>query len=93
MSLVIYNPQLLPKLYEERPDSGLNISKILIEDGLLSNSLYMRPLFKDQIQFIVDTIKTDEESGFQKPFIFILRKMLSVLDLTVTRTKDARQFY
>lgn len=49
VSLVIFNPKLLPRLYQDRPDSGHNISKILLEDGLLSNSLYMRPLFKDQI--------------------------------------------
>lgn len=47
--LVIFNPQLLPRLYDERPDSGLNISQLLIEDGLLSTSLNMRPLFREQI--------------------------------------------
>lgn len=91
VTLLYYNPRLLPRVYEDA--HGLNVSKILLEDGLLSNALGIRPVFKDQIQFIVDNIKSDEESGFEQPYMFFLRKMLSMLDFTIEKVGGSRQYY
>lgn len=96
ISCIVFNQEILQSLYKPADEeslidtsaSGISITKVLIEDGLLSNNFGVRVLFKDSIKFLSVNLKST--SLTLQPVDFFLEKMLSKIDIVQGKHRESK---
>ncbi len=67
------------------------ITKILVQDGLLSANYGVRNQFRDHLKFMAESVKSHTLT--EQPFMFLLKVLLQINDVTANKAKESAQYY
>lgn len=71
--------------------NDLSFTKILVVDGLLSSNSLVRNVFKENLKFISESVRS--QALTEQPYIFFLRVLLSQNDMTKGKPRESQHFY
>lgn len=100
ISAVIYNQDLIQVIFDDwyahnkggQEKHSTCITKILIEDGLLSSNYGVRNLFRDHLKFLAESVNSQRLT--EQSSMFFLKVLLQSNDVTISKShKDSNQYY